>query len=80
MRLYAIRKQEFPNGFRADMRHAPRGNPAAGRDGQDARATGGMDAIQNMKTMAGSPDAEFSASRNLAHGFCVSGVPPFVNR
>jgi hypothetical protein len=38
-----------------------------------ARATEGMDAIQSMKTMAGSPDAGLirSASRNLAHGFFV---------
>jgi hypothetical protein len=35
-----------------------------------------MDAILDLKTMAGSPDADVaSASRNLAHGFCVSGVP-----
>jgi hypothetical protein len=34
-----------------------------------------MDAIRNTKTMAGSPDADLrSASRNLAHGFCISGV------
>jgi hypothetical protein len=34
-----------------------------------------MDAIRNIKTMAGSPDAEpVSASRNLAHGFCISDV------
>jgi hypothetical protein len=39
-----------------------------------------MDAIRNMKTMAGSPDAaRFSASRNLAHGFCVSGAPSFAD-
>jgi hypothetical protein len=37
-----------------------------------------MDAISNLKTMAGSPDADFeSASRNLAHGFFVSGVRSF---
>ncbi|WP_159008458.1 hypothetical protein [Bradyrhizobium sp. S69] len=34
-----------------------------------------MDAIRNIKTMAGSPDADaVSASRNLAHGFCISSV------
>jgi hypothetical protein len=39
-----------------------------------------MDAIRNMKTMAGSPDADrFSASRNLAHGFRVSGAPSFAD-
>jgi hypothetical protein len=35
-----------------------------------------MKAIQDAKTMAGSPDADVamrSASRNLAHGFCVLG-------
>jgi hypothetical protein len=39
-----------------------------------------MDAIRNIKTMAGSPDADRglrSASRNLAHGLCVSGDPFF---
>jgi hypothetical protein len=35
-----------------------------------------MDAIRNIKTMAGSPDADaVSASRNLAHGFCISERP-----
>ena len=35
-----------------------------------------MDAIRNIKTMAGSPDADrVSASRNLAHGFCVLRRP-----
>jgi hypothetical protein len=36
--------------------------------------TGRMIAIPHIKTMAGSPDADRktrSASRNLAHGFCV---------
>jgi hypothetical protein len=62
-------------------------------DGQGARRTGqghyswpvpseGMEAIHDMKTMAGSPDAEAvialqSASRNLAHGFCVLGFHEF---
>ena len=68
-----------------DERHAQRSsssNPAAGRWREDARTTGRMDAIRNIKTMAGSPDADRalrSASRNLAHGLCVSGVRPFVN-
>jgi hypothetical protein len=50
--------------------------------GQDARLTERMDAIRNMKTMAGSPDADRqlrSASRNLAHGLCVSRVHSLVN-
>jgi hypothetical protein len=36
-----------------------------------------MDAIRNMKTMAGSPDADLrlrSAPRRLAHGFCIWGA------
>jgi hypothetical protein len=36
-----------------------------------------MNAIPHYKTMAGSPGADRksrSASRNLAHGFCISGV------
>jgi hypothetical protein len=39
-------------------------------------AIGRVKAIQHIKTMAGSPDADLalrSASRNLAHGFCVPG-------
>ena len=39
-----------------------------------------MEAIQDTKTMAGSPDADValrSASRNLAHGFCVLGRHAF---
>ena len=49
--------------------------------GQGARTTERMDAIRNIKTMAGSPDADHqlrSASRNLAHGLCVSGVRAFA--
>jgi hypothetical protein len=49
--------------------------------GQDARLTERMDAIRNMKTMAGSPDADHvlrSVSRNLAHGLCVSGARAFA--
>jgi small subunit ribosomal protein S15 len=49
--------------------------------GQGARTTERMDAIRNIKTMAGSPDADHllrSASRNLAHGLCVSGVSRFA--
>jgi hypothetical protein len=41
-----------------------------------------MDAIRNMRAMAGSPDADLasrSVSRHLAHGFCVLGRPSFVN-
>jgi hypothetical protein len=41
-----------------------------------------MDAIRNMKTMAGSPDADLAsraASCHLAHGFCVLRRPSFVN-
>src|SRR4030081_1823761 len=57
-------------------------NPAAGRNGQGARTIGRMDAIRNLKTMAGSPGAEAanssqSASGNLAHGFCVLRTPCF---
>jgi hypothetical protein len=39
-----------------------------------------MKAIHHVKTMAGSPDAEFasrSASRNLAHGFHVLAFHAF---
>ncbi|MBV5270308.1 MAG: hypothetical protein JZU55_10925, partial [Afipia sp.] len=82
---------------RADHRKVRAACPAAirrlGEDGQRpvaradifeiARTIGRMDAIRNIKTMAGSPDADAnalqSASRNLAHGFCVSWVRAFVN-
>jgi hypothetical protein len=61
-----------------------RKRPAAirplGTTGKVPVMTEGMHAIQMMKTMAGSPDAELSsASRNLAHGFCVWSVRSFVN-
>jgi hypothetical protein len=39
-------------------------NPAAGRNGQDARTIGRMDAIRNIKTMAGSLDAETAKLRD----------------
>ena len=41
-----------------------------------------MAAIRNIKTMAGSPDADRrvrSASRNLAHGLFALGLRSFVN-
>jgi hypothetical protein len=39
-----------------------------------------MDAIRNMKTMAGSPGADRgSVSSHLAHGFRVSGAPSFAD-
>jgi len=53
--------------------------PVARRDPSKIPATiGRMDAIQkNTRAMAGSPDADFAASRTascrLAHGFCVFG-------
>jgi hypothetical protein len=48
-----------------------------------ARTIEGMEAIPNMKTMAGSPGADFStrsAPRHLAHGFYVSGFHAFAHR
>jgi hypothetical protein len=56
-------------------------NPAAGQGKMPVTAER-MDAIRNMKTMAGSPDADLvlrSASRNLAHGLCVFGLRALVN-
>jgi hypothetical protein len=56
-------------------------NPAAGQGKMPVTAER-MDAIRNMKTMAGSPDADLvlrSASRNLAHGLCVFGPRSLVN-
>jgi len=63
--------------FRKD--HAQTRRPAAirplGITGKVPVRPERMDAIRNIKTMAGSPDADrVSASRNLAHGFCISGV------
>ena len=64
--------------FRKDRAQSHDVQQQSGRwAGQDARTTEGMDAIRSIKTMAGSPDAEFvlrSASRNLAHGLCVLGL------
>jgi len=50
-------------------------NPAAGQ-GKMPETDERMDAIRNIKTMAGSPDADRhvrSASRHLAHGLFVFG-------
>jgi hypothetical protein len=53
-------------------RKAPAAIRPLGTTGKVPVMTEGMRAIQIAKTMAGSPDAETrSASRNLAHGFCV---------
>jgi len=55
-------------------------NPAAGQ-GKVPVTVERMDAIRNIKTMAGSPDADLvsrSASRNLAHGLCVFGLRALV--
>ena len=44
--------------------------------GQDARTTERMDAIRNMKTMAGSPDADLiviSVSQSCAWSLCFQG-------
>jgi hypothetical protein len=66
--------------------HARTERPAAIRPldvtGKVPVTTERMDAIRNIKTMAGSPDAELSirsASRRLAHGFCIWRSHSFVN-
>ncbi|WP_292617765.1 hypothetical protein, partial [Nitrobacter sp. 62-23] len=41
-----------------------------GDDGSNARTIGRMDAIQNLKTMAGSPDADVAT-------IVAASVPPF---
>jgi hypothetical protein len=56
--------------------------PVARVEGQELlpATIGRMKAIQHIKTMAGSPDADLqlrSASRNLAHGFFVRGFHAF---
>jgi hypothetical protein len=70
-----MRKQEHV--FQKD--HAQTQRPAAirplGITGKVPVRPERMDAIRNIKTMAGSPDADdVSASRNLAHGFCILDV------
>ena len=84
MGLCVIRKHEFSEmDFVQTCVMRPAAIRRLGVTGKMPVLPGRMDAIQNMKTMAGSPDADHtrrSASRNLAHGFCVSGVPSFVNR
>jgi hypothetical protein len=77
-----MRKQEHTVSQPIMLKQTSSSNPAAGHNGQGARTTERMAAIRNIKTMAGSPDADLvlrSASRNLAHGLCVSGVRSFVN-
>jgi hypothetical protein len=56
-------------------------NPAAGQ-GKVPETDERMDAIRNIKTMAGSPGADRhfrSASRHLAHGLFVFGRSLLVN-
>src|ERR1700737_3579481 len=78
MSVSMIRKSGY-RFFRAD--HAQTQRSAAirplGATGKVPVTSERMDAIRNTKTMAGSPDADLfrSASRNLAHGFCVFGAP-----
>jgi len=60
-----------------------KGARRAGRQCNKARTVEGMEAIPNIKTMAGSPGADLAmrpAPRHLAHGFCVSGFHAFANR
>jgi hypothetical protein len=60
-----------------------KGARRAGRHDKMARTIEGMEAIPNMKTMAGSPGADFAtrpASRHLAHGFYVCGFHAFAHR
>ncbi|MCA6107617.1 hypothetical protein J6497_10190 [Bradyrhizobium sp. CNPSo 4026] len=68
--------------FRKDHAQTQSAQQQSGRwTGQDARMNERMDAIRNMRTMAGSPDADHglrSASRHLAHGFCVLEARSFV--
>jgi hypothetical protein len=50
--------------------------------GQDAHTTEGMDAIRNIKTMAGSPDADLICDQRLAilrMVFVFQGLRSFVN-
>jgi hypothetical protein len=62
-------------------KQASSSNPAAGL-GKVPKTDERMDAIRNIETMAGSPDADRhfrSASRHLAHGLLVFGPCPSVN-
>jgi hypothetical protein len=77
MRTTSARTLKRPRGVSSS-------NPAAGRNGQDARTIGRMDAIRNIKTMAGSPGAEaaklsrFNVSQSCAWSFRF-GVRAFAN-
>ena len=73
-----MRKSIIPKGSCSTTSSS---NPAAGQ-GKVPVTAERMDAIRNIKTMAGSPDADLvlrSASRNLAHGLCVFGRRSLVN-
>jgi hypothetical protein len=65
----------FPDKIMPERRACPVAIRRLGDNGLNARTIERMDAIQDLKTMAGSQGAEIanvarSAPRNLAHGFC----------
>jgi hypothetical protein len=73
-----IRKSVYRFSEAIMLKHRPAAIRPLGITGKVPVRPERMDAIRNIKTMAGSPDAETtSASRNLAHGFCVLGVLSF---
>ena len=68
-----------PRGFRRAERIRPAAIRPLDVTGKVPVITERMVAIRKITTMAGSPDADLmrSASRNLAHGFCVLERPFF---
>jgi hypothetical protein len=71
-----------PENERRIMREVTSGSDPAAGQGKVPVTDERMDAIRNLKTMAGSPDADRlvrSASRHLAHGLFVFGRPALVN-
>jgi hypothetical protein len=79
------KRKPFLKTDRAQRRACPAAIRRLGDDGSNARTIGRMDAIQNPKTMAGSPDADVAtivaaSVRQSCAWFLRSGVRTFVNR
>jgi hypothetical protein len=73
-------RKSFPKGPCSNVQR-PAAIRRLGVTGTVPVTSEGMDAIRNIKTMAGSPDTDLirSASRNLAHGFCVFEAGPCLS-
>jgi len=83
---FSLKSSRQPQVRPAALRRLGDGGQGARRAGRGLKSlyphqTGRMKAIEHIKTMAGSPDADLAlrpASRNLAHGFVGWAFMPSV--